>query len=235
MGKRVSISQPTYLPWLGYFDLIAQSDVFVFLDHVQFERRSWQCRNRLKASSGDPFWLSVPLASHKRETRIQEMLIDPNQSEWNRKHLQSIRTCLASAPFFDEVFPHLEAWLLTEYSSLSEMTIDGVTRFAALLNIKTELVRSSEIGVTGAKADLMVSILQALGAESYRANAGSREYTEAAQDSFQNAGISVSYQDWEHPVYAQAHGEFVSHLAFPDALCHLGLTKAQTLFQQPAN
>lgn len=208
---------------------MARCDVFVFLDHVQFEKQSWQNRNRLKGSDGKPFWLTVPVASHKLETRLCDIRIAHGQNRWRRKHLQSIRMSLAVAPYFKEVFPHVEAWFAEEFDFLAEFTIGGIKRFSQLLGIAPRLVRSSELCVSGAKVDVVLDILRTVGADSYRANAGAKDYTEAAAESFSASRIDVSFQEWEHPVYSQAHGDFVSHLAFVDALCYLGIEQTKEI------
>jgi len=231
----VSISQPAYLPWLGYFDLIAGSDVFVFLDHVQFEKQSWQSRNRLKGSNGEPFWLSVPVKVAKLETPIAQVALAQRPDTWRRKHLKSIRMALGKSPFFDALFPQLEEWLREEHGTLADLNISGIERMALLLGIDTRMVRSSTLPVEGRKVDLVLSILHELGATQYRANEGSRDYTEAERHRFEQAGINVVYQQWEHPVYPQPHGPFLSHLAFPDPVCNLGLRKASALLGMEKN
>jgi len=231
MSKSVSICQPTYLPWLGYFELIEKADTFVFLDHVQFEKQSWQCRNRLKGSNSAPFWITIPLEAHESKTPINEIYLAKNKSNWARKHLQSIRMALSRAPFFDEIFPHLEEWLSSPHDRLADLTIDGISRFCKLLDIGTPLIRSSTMDVDGCRSPLVIGILKNLDATCYRANQGSKAYMTLDAHLFEAAGISCEYQDWEHPQYKQNQGEFISHLAFPDALCHLGLDEVKSILK----
>ena len=226
---RVSITQPTYLPWLGYFELIASVDVFVFLDTVQFEKQSWQNRNRLKGSDGAPFWLTVPVAGAPLATNLQFIQIAADGRKWATKHLQSIRSALGRAPYFHEIFPHLEAWLTKPEERLSEMNISGIRHFAELLGLRTRFIRASELGCTGTRTALVIDILKRVGARHYRANAGSRAYMEECAHLFAEAGITYDYQAWEHPVYPQRGDSFLSHLGFPDALCQLGLAGTSRL------
>ena len=82
-AKRTAvIAQPTYLPWLGYFEQMLRAEVFIFLDSVQFERCSWQCRNRIKGANGEPFWLTVPTTRHPLKTPISEVLVAPERADW---------------------------------------------------------------------------------------------------------------------------------------------------------
>src|SRR5882672_7854264 len=104
---RVVILQPGYLPWLGFFDQFARSDVFVFYDDVQFDRRGWRHRNRIKAPTGAQ-WLTVPVLKKGRFTQaIRDTRIDTTYA-WPHKHLGSLRACYARAPFFDSYYPALE-------------------------------------------------------------------------------------------------------------------------------
>ena len=219
----VSIAQPTYLPWLGYFDLIARADVFVFLDTVQFEKQSWQSRNRLKGSDNMPFWLSVPIATHPLATPICEIQIAPNKSQWSRKHLQSLQTVLAKMPFFDDTMAILEPVLLEKHTHLSELNISLITGAARNLGLTTRFVRASEMSVAGNKTDLILAILERLQATHYRCNAGSRAYMEDERPRFESAEISWEYQLWETPSQLQDSIETTGHLAFPDAFSCLGL------------
>src|SRR3990172_3654025 len=98
MIRTVAISQPTYLPWPGYFCLIKHADAYVLLDHVQFEKNSWQSRNRIKGPKG-PMWLTVP-THHNGLKAIKEIEIDNTQA-WAKKHLLALKTCYCKAPYFN--------------------------------------------------------------------------------------------------------------------------------------
>ncbi len=114
---RIAITQPTYLPWLGYFDLIDQVDTFVVLDTVQFERQSWQHRNRIKTSTGLQ-WLTVPVVF--RDLLGQKILeVEIRDIEFRRKHLRGIEVNYARAPFFEEYFPLRASGIWTTVSSIS--------------------------------------------------------------------------------------------------------------------
>lgn len=216
------ITQPTYLPWIGYFEQIAHADVFVFLDSVQFERQSWQCRNRLRTATGDPFWLSVPIAAHPLDIHIRDVRVAPSRPTWRRTHLRSISASLGRAPFFDEVFPMLEAWFSRDNALLAEFNADGIRRIAKLLGLAPEWTTASQMPVGGAKGDLVLSICRHLGAVRYYANQGSRGYLEPLADDFRGAGVEIVFQDWVHPVYTQRGDGFVSHLSVIDALMNVG-------------
>ena len=221
-GPTVVIAQPTYLPWMGYFEQIAKADVFVVLDRVQFENQSWQCRNRLRSANGETFWLSVPIAGHPLDVLIGDVRIARGKPKWRGKHLRSISASLGRAPFFQEVYPHLESWLSCDYEMLVDFNVDGVRHIAELLGLTPEWRVASQLPVTGAKGDLVLDICRHLGAGTYCASAGSRGYLEPTMPQFRDAGVEMVFQDWIHPTYPQRGEGFISHLSVIDALMNVG-------------
>jgi hypothetical protein len=222
---KVAIQQPTYLPWLGYFEQIARADVFVFLDIVQFEHRSWQNRNRLKTVAGDVFWLSVPVTDLPLDTPIKDVTIAAANKSWRKKHLGSIRANLGSAPYFKQYFPIIEQWLTTDYTLLADLNIAGIMAMVELLKIETRILRASDLPVEGARSDLVLSICRALNANEYYSAAGSKSYLDTAL--LAEHGITTTFQEWVHPAYEQGSSPFVPQLAAIDALMHVGADAAR--------
>lgn len=220
--RTVVIAQPTYLPWTGYFEQISKADVFVVLDNVQFERQSWQCRNRLRGANGEPFWLSVPVAAHPLGTLIRDARIARGKPKWRDKHLKSVSASLGRAPFFAEIYPLLESWLSHDFELLADLNVDGLRRFAESLGLTPEWKIASHLPVTGAKGDLVLNICRHLGATVYCAAAGSRGYLEPMIPQFEDARIEIVFQDWVHPTYPQRGDGFTSHLSVVDALMNVG-------------
>lgn len=217
----VVISQPTYLPWWGYFELIARSDTFVFLDQVQFIKRSWLSRNQLKDGNGQPFWLTVPVLSHERDTPIHAIRINHEQ-KWRHKHLRAIETSLARTPFFEPCYSAVRQWLETDYDYLADMNIAGIEMLCGLLSLPATFLRSSRLGITGKRSELLANICHALSATSYYSARGAQAYMEGEKEHFEAINVPVRFQDWEHPAYAQKGDNFVSHLSILDALCNIG-------------
>jgi WbqC-like protein family len=234
MKRTVVIAQPTYLPWLGYFELMRQADVFIFLDSVQFERCSWQCRNRIKGANDEPFWLTVPTTRHPLKTAIRDVQIAPDRASWAETHLKSITAQFGRAPFFKEVWQTIEPILSAPPTHLAELNIALIRAFAAGLGLAPQFLRSSELPVTGRQAELVINLLKHVGATDYYSAAGSAIYLDEARDLFVQAGISYTYQTWEHPRYSQGGGAFVSHLAVVDALSWLGYREAAARLQTGA-
>ena len=222
MAKTAVITQPTYLPWLGYLEAIARADVVVLLDTVQFVQRSWHSRNRLRTPKGQEFWLTVPVAAHARESSIAQIHIATDQPTWRDKHLNSIRSALGSAPCFAPVFPRIENLLRRDHALLADLTFEGIATLCELLRITTPIRRASEFQAGGIRTERLVNLCKAVEATHYLSAAGSKVYLDEDMHLFDAAGISVTYQEFAHPVYPQRGAGFVSHLSALDALMNIG-------------
>jgi hypothetical protein len=215
----VSIHQPAYLPWLGYFDRIAASNLFIFLDTVQFERNSFINRNRIKTATG-PIWLTVPvrLRGHL-EMNINEIEIDSAQ-HWKRKHLRSIEQNYSRAPFFAKNFDRLVASYLPEAGHLAELCHGQLKFWLDELEIKTPIVRASELPIQAKKSDLVLALCRHVGATTYLSGPLGRGYLQ--EDRFSESNIEVRYHDYIHPVYPQLFGEFILALGVVDYWMNCG-------------
>jgi hypothetical protein len=225
-----TIMQPTYLSWIGYFDLIDQSDTFVFLDSVQFDRRSWQQRNRVK-SRDRVLWLTVPVHSKgRRDQRICDVEID-RSAKFEQKQLSTIRQCYAQAEYFDTYFNDLSTILEGGHEKLVDLNVNLIEWFCQKLGLDATFVRSSNLEAGGDKADLLVNICQEVGADRYLSPPGSQAYLDA-QNPFPAKGIDLVYQDYPHPVYRQLFGEFVPYLSVLDLLMNEGSGSLNLLRQK---
>lgn len=226
---KVAIMQPTFLPWLGYFHLASKVEKFVFLDSVQFDTRSWQQRNKILLN-GKPFWVTIPtILTSGRSTKINEVLINKEHYS-SDKIIKTIRQAYGKLPgnsFNEEVlFPHLAA----SHLLLSDMTIAIIKSIFEVLEIKATILKSSELTVSGTKAELLLSICSELGATSYFSPEGSRGYL-AEFDGFDLKDISVEYQEFEHPTYKQSGVEFVPYLSVIDSISNLGIQGVKELIK----
>jgi hypothetical protein len=216
---RVVILQPSYLPWLGYFDQLYRSDVFVLYDDVQYDKHGWRNRNRIKAPSG-PLWLTVPVLTRgqyrptNREVRIETSL------PWARKHLHALRANYAKAAAFADVFPALEHVLRQPWSRLIDLNVAVLNALCGLLDLKRHIRFSSQLGIPGERTERLVAICAALGADRYLTGDAAKDYLDEGQ--FAAAGITLEYHQYRHPVYDQLHGPFVSQLSAVDLLMNHG-------------
>ena len=224
-GTVAAIMQPTYLPWIGYFDLIDSADTFVFLDDAQVLKRSWGVRNRILAQNGETF-LTVPLSGHTHGegSAFVDTRIDSSQ-QWAKSHLATIRHAYAKAPHFAEVFASLEAVLLAGHATIGALNEDFICTTARRIGITTPFLKSSLLeGVEGRKDDRLLAICRSIGADTYLAAPGSAAYIEQEQEggTFAGSGVSILYHNYSHPAYPQRQKGFVSHMSIVDLLMNCG-------------
>ncbi|MEC9368528.1 MAG: WbqC family protein [Pseudomonadota bacterium] len=216
----VAIMQPTYLPWMGYFALMDRVDQFVLLDCVQFERASWQQRNRIKGPTGEQM-LTVPVFKKGlREQLISDVRINA-EAGFPESHIRAIDNCYARAEFRDAYFPPLRAILSRSHEKLMALTIELIGWLADALGISTPRVVAGSLGAGGRKADLLADICGRLGADTYVSPPGAQNYMER-NEAFDRAGIRVVTHSFEHPRYTQLHGDFVPQLSVIDLLFNEG-------------
>lgn len=225
----VTIHQPHYFPWLGYLERMLRADVFVLLDHVQFERGNYQNRTRI-LMDGEPRWLTVPVAQRSQKERIVEKEIDNRQEgprAWGAVHFANLRHGYRLAPFAREYLPALERLLKTRWERLVELNAAALEFLREAFEIRTPLIRSSELGVQGVKSELILEICRALGADGFLGGmGGSRGYLDI--DAFRRAGVRVQWQQFASPPYPQcaprpgAAAPFVAGLSSLDLLLNCG-------------
>src|SRR5262245_39468874 len=218
---KLAIHQPHYLPWLGYVAKWAAADLFVFLDTVQYEKNGWQNRNRIKTREGAR-WLTVPVRA-RLGTPIREVRIDSSQP-WRDRHFAALESAYGGAPGWGRYRDELHALYEREWERLASVSAASAEWLARGLGIATPTCLASEIALPdGVQADAtarLVGLCRAVGADTYLAGRDGALYMDIAQ--FAAAGIAVVTQSYEHPVYAQQHGEFVPALSAVDILLMYG-------------
>jgi WbqC-like protein family len=221
-----AVMQPTYLPWMGYFDLVDQADVFVLLDTVAFSRQSWQQRNRILVD-GAAQWLTVPVR-HAMGAPIREIAIDTTRP-WRRKHWGSLEQAYRRAPFWAEERTHLEPVYEREWALLAELDVSLIRMLATRLGTDTELVLASSLAPTsGAREEALVDLCRQVGATTYLSPAGAAAYLDSDAP-FAAHGIELRFHDYEHPAYPQGSDAFVSHLSVVDLLANVGPGALETI------
>ena len=222
---KVAIHQPHYLPWLGYLAKWAAADLLVFLDTVQYEKNGWQNRNRIKTREGAR-WLTVPVHA-PLGTVIADVTVDAAQP-WGRRHLATIEHAYAAAPSFPRHRMALAEFYARTWTKLVPLAVESASWLAGAVGIRTPTRLASEIGVTAADpTDRLVEVCRAVGATTYLAGVDAVQYMDAKR--FDEAGIRVLRQRYEHPVYTQIHGDFVPFLSGLDLLLMHGDDALSTL------
>lgn len=218
--KRIAILQSNYLPWKGYFDLIASVDEFVLYDDMQYTRRDWRNRNRIKTPAGLQ-WLTVPVRVKGRfEQTIRDTLIDG--SDWAGKHWKALSLNYRQAPSFEAT----AAWLAplyqrgwTHLSMLNRALIEAV---CAQLHIATPLSNSWDYALADDRNERLASICAQAGAQIYVSGPSARTYLDEA--AFRRQGIAVEWFDYgPYREYPQLWGAFERQVSIVDLLFNVGV------------
>lgn len=225
-----SIMQPSFLPWLGYFNLIRKSDIFVFLDNVQFEPRSWQHRNRIYDGKRE-IWLSVSTTRPSgRESLISEVLV--NYEHFRPEQLQeTLRRVYMKHPFYSELESIVSNVFSKNHSLLCNLNVDLIKSVSNSLGLSTIFVMASSLKVRGRKAELLDSILGQVKADVLLSPVGSKNYLEPFGGHFPS-GVEIRYQEFSPFPYRQrssTNSLFVDSLSFVDALANVGLSGLKEL------
>lgn len=215
--RTISIHQPVYLPWLGFFKKIISSEVFVILDDVQYEKNGWQNRNKIRTDKGE-IWLTVPVKS-KFGTLLKNVTID-NSSNWAKKHSKSITLNYSKAKFFSKYWNGLEKIYQIEFDNLIDLNLKIIKYLMEKFNIKTKTMLSSELEICDQGSDRILKICKALGADSYLSGVAGKDYLKI--DEFRRNNIQVMFQNFQHPFYNQIFDPFYPNMASIDLLFNEG-------------
>src|SRR5580704_13507949 len=171
-----AIMQPTYLPWVGYLDLIDRVDVFVFLDNVQFARRSWQQRNQLRGAHGLE-WISVPvLKAGRRDQRLCEVEIQVD--DFPNNHIATIERLYQRSAHFGAHWPGLRSIIAKapECANLNTLNQDIIRYLCTAFGIERRIEVATKLGVDGRRSELLASLCRAVLADRYLSPPGSVAY-----------------------------------------------------------
>ena len=214
----VSVHQPQYLPWLGYFDKIDKADAFVLLDNVQFKKNEWQNRNKIKAAAGGQ-WLTVPVM-YRFPQLINEVEIN-NRERWQHKQQQALISNYKKAPHWDALEPFFTDLFQLQWQTISQLNIHVVKKLVEILGIKTPLHIASEMGNFPEDPDeRLIAITKYFAADTYLAGSGGRDYMD--MDKYDRNSIKVLFQDYKHPVYDQLFGDFLPYMSVIDLIFNHG-------------
>lgn len=212
-----AIHQPQYLPWLGYFDKLDKADVFVFLDNVQYKKNEWQNRNKIRTARGWQ-WITVPVRYNFKQL-INQVRID-NSKRWSEIHYHSLLTNYNKAPYFNSYSSFFKNIYSQKWEYLVDINIYFIKYLTQILGITTELIKASQLDVTGQKTVRLVNICKKLGADTYLSGSGAREYLDLSQ--FEKNNIKVVFQQFHHPVYKQVYPGFELCMSIVDLLFNYG-------------
>ena len=225
--KVVAIHQPEYLPWLGFFKKMMNVELFVFLDDVQFRKKGWQNRNRIRINDGTTL-LSIPVHTHSYP-KINEVTID-NEKNWSIRHKKSILYNYARAPYFDEIKDFVESIFEKKFQYLVDLNTEIIKFIMNELEIKSKIVFSSELEISKKGSDRVLDICKAVGADYYITGTFWAESNLRVEE-FKKSNIDVEFQKFQHPIYKQIHGEFIPEMSIIDLLFNEGKKEAKKILQ----
>jgi len=216
------ILQPTYLPWLGYFEMISNADIFLIYDHVQFVKKSWHHRNRIKGPNGE-ILLSLPIKKSSLDTPLCKALLANEYQKVLNMHWMSISHSYKKSKFFHKYSPGLEVLYSSKFNSLTDLTITFIEYFCEQLCIETEIHKSSKFTIDSSIINPNEKIIDLC----KKANITSLYDANGAQnildiDHFDKNNIKLLFQNYSHPVYSQIFGNFIPNLSIIDLLLNEG-------------
>jgi len=215
----ISVHQPQYLPWLGYFHKIYKSDAFVFLDNVQYKEREYQNRNRIRIKEGC-IWLTVPVLKNDCSyPNICDVRID-NFQDWQKRHWHAICVNYAQAPYFSKYSCFFEQLYKQEYDRLADLNISVTKYMLDSLQINRPVYFESKLDIRTKNTQRIIDICKALKADTYLSGIGGKNYLD--EGAFSANGIKLDYQDFVHPQYRQHYTPFMPFMSAIDLLFNHG-------------
>ena len=229
LTKKVAISQSNYIPWKGYFDSIAQVDEFILYDDMQYTKRDWRNRNKIKTPQGLK-WMSIPVeVKGKFFQKINETKV--SEFNWPEKHLTLLKQNYSKAPSYKKVIPIVEKLYLTasSFKTISEINYHFISEICKFLNIKTKLSFSSNYNLLEeGKTERLVDLCKQLNANIYYTGSAAKNYMNTLL--FEKEGIEVRYYDYTgYTEYNQLYGEFEHGICILDLIFNEGLNSSNFL------
>jgi hypothetical protein len=220
---QIGILQPGYLPWLGFFEQISRVDIFVLYDDVQYDKRGWRNRNRIKTAHGCQ-WLTVPVnTKSRREQLINETRIS-SISTWNTKHLRSLETNYRKTEYFDDLFPKIKFLLMKKWNYILDLDLSLIFFLTEYLGIKSKIILSSslkkKLSINSSPELRLIEICELVEGNSLYEGEAGRSYID--NKFFKKAGIDLVFQEYKHPVYKQLYGRFIPYLSVIDLIFNEG-------------
>lgn len=224
--------QPTFNPWLGYFDLIKRVDKFIILDTVQLNQQSWQTRNKIKIQDKE-FMICIPIikSEAKYNLLIKDTLIDFRKFDFRKKLLKSIEQNYTKSQHFSDTFEFIKSLILFKTEYLGEYNINIIKKVAQKLKLHTEIIILSDTNFTSSKqkGELIIDICKYFYTNEYISPIGSKDYLDKSMDNFNALNISVEYQKYNHPQYNQLDNNFIPFLGIFDLLMNEGFDNSRNI------
>ena len=222
----LSAHQPEFLVWLGYISKAAMADCYMILDHVQYGKELFQNRNKIRIKSDKGWqWLTVPVQGTKDHLLNWSKVVIVDNNKWKQKHLNSIRYSYSRTLHFDEIYNEIEEIYLDDWWYLTDLNRAFIQYAFKKFQIKIPIYSTEELithgyDISGQKSDLIINMCKAVNAKTFVFGARGRNYIE--KEKFVKNNIVYLFQNFEHPVYKQYHGDFIPNMCFLDVLFNYG-------------
>lgn len=231
-SNTIVIHQPDFLPYLGFFQRLANADLYVALDHVQFVQHTstaWTHRDKIKTPKGEA-WLSLSVQKCGLETAIRDVRLA--DTAWRKDHLNLLFQNYKDAPHFDMAYSAIERVYGQPHELMADLNLALIDMVCAFTAIDIARVRSSDLPHHGSKSEMVAGLVEAVGGTQYLSGNGARAYHE--QEPFERRDIEVRWQNYSLPKYPQLHGDYLPGLSVIDALFNCGPEWTRDLIKDAA-
>jgi len=215
---RVGLIQSNYIPWRGYFDFIDDVDLFIFHDDIQYTKKDWRNRNKIKTPYGEK-WISVPVNYSQTNQLIKDTTIDYTQ-DWLESHIRKFTEFYKKTPYFLDAIYFLESVENTKFKSISDLNRELIKNISEYLNIETPVELSCKYNLHGNKTDRIIELLQKTGATVYLSGSNADNYLN--KELFIENNIQLEYKSYSYKPYSQLWGEFNGNVTVLDLIANCG-------------
>jgi hypothetical protein len=222
-GSIVTIHQPEFVPWLGFFNKIWQSDVFIIMDNVQFKKNHFENRNKIRALNDQRWtWIKVPVLIKGRfGQKICHVEINSDgEKRWKDVLLKTVKLSYQKSNYFREVYEIVENCINQNTNKLVDININFILSILDYLNIQKKILIQSQLNIVSSKSKLLADLIKANECDVYLSGQSGKEYLDL--DIMKENYIAVRYQNFKHPYYKQMHGNFLEGMSILDLLFNYG-------------
>ncbi|WP_412560329.1 WbqC family protein [Winogradskyella sp. MIT101101] len=217
-SKKVAILQSNYIPWKGYFDIIARADVFVIYDEVQYTKNDWRNRNLIKTKNGLQ-WLTIPVSHKSTSQKIHETKVINNN--WSRKHFNSLQANYGKSPYFNQYKDEIKEIYDGSDIYLSEINRKFIVLINKFLDITTDIIDSRTLELKGDRQEKLIEACQKLNASTYISGPAAKEYID--ETLFKENNLDILWMDYSgYKPYHQINGDFEHQVSVLDLLFNEG-------------
>lgn len=227
MTNIVVIHQPDFLPYVGFFHKLLMSDLWIVFDDVQFLRRGWHHRDKIKTANGTK-WLTLNIKKAPRTSNINNIQLSYHNN-WREHHLNIIRSNYSETSAFSEIFPYIEQLYAYKYDKLIDMNMASIDLLIKLFDIQIDVEYSSQYKTRLTSNERLIELLKQVNASHYLTGTGAKDYF--LEKPFIEANIQVIWDEFQYPVYPQLYDDFIPYLSSIDLLFNCGIEASRKILR----